>query len=431
LRIADFGITARPKIGRARRVYAQAHEKTVAPVPANRPRRLATLTKTATPAGAPLKLSLHKRIEDIEALWRDFEKTGHTTLYQTCLWCRAWVETAGKAARADPRIVVGTAASGEPMFILPLQIRKRWGVTVLEWLGAPHNGYGFGLFAPSFMDSARGWFAAHWPEIVELAGPCDAVALTDMPERLEGTPHPFSDLFNVAGANRSYGMTLEANFETVYTAKRSGETRRHDRRKFDALKAKGDVSFGLPSGRAATHETLSSMFIQQEQRLAEHGVHGVFGAVERAFIHRLADLDDESDPVLLPYRLSFNGEIQAVMLGARHGGTFWALISSLGAHDLRKYSPGDLALRKTIEACCQAGLQRFDFAAGDTSYKLHWADETVGLHAQIRAANFRGLPFVMALAASISLKRLIKKSPASRRLLESLRTALFGRPLRR
>jgi hypothetical protein len=34
-------------------------------------------------------------------------------------------------------------------------------------------------------------------------------------------------------------------------------------------------------------------------------------------------------------------------------------------------------------------LQRFDFAAGDTSYKLHWADETVSLQALIRAARFR------------------------------------------
>jgi CelD/BcsL family acetyltransferase involved in cellulose biosynthesis len=431
LRIADFGITARPKNGRARQVYAKADEKTLAPGPARRPGHLVLLTKSAPLARQPLTLSLHTRIDEIEVLWKGFEKTSQTTFYQTYLWCRAWIETAGKASGSETRVVVATFPGGETAFILPLQIRRRWGVRVLEWLSAPHNGYGHGLFAPSFMAEAQGWFAEHWPEVVAIAGPCDAVALTDMPERTNGLPHPFSQLFNVAGANRSYGMALQPSFDNVYAAKRSGETRRHDRRKLDALKARGEVAFGLPAGRAAVHETLSLMFIQQEQRLAEHGVHGVFGATERSFIHRLAELEDESDPVLLPYRLSFNGETLAVMLGARYGGTFWALISSLGAHDLRKYSPGDLALRKTIEACCEAGLHRFDFAAGDTSYKLHWADETVNLQALIQAANFRGLPFVFAIAAKIALKRLIKKSPASRRLLETLRTALLGRPLRR
>ncbi|MGH6907836.1 MAG: GNAT family N-acetyltransferase, partial [Aestuariivirga sp.] len=135
-------------------------------------------------------------------------------------------------------------------------------------------------------------------------------------------------------------------------------------------------------------------------------------------------------PVLLPYPLKFRGESLAVMLGGFHASTYWALISSLSAADLQKYSPGDLALRRTIEACCARGLASFDFAAGDTDYKLHWTDEVIALQALLAASNLRGLAWVCMMGAATLAKRLLKQSPLLRNIAMSLRKALLGKQLR-
>ena len=99
--------------------------------------------------------------------------------------------------------------------------------------------------------------------------------------------------------------------------------------------------------------------------------------------------------------------------------------------DLRKYSPGDLALRRTIEASCKQGLASFDFAAGDTPYKLHWADDMAPLHAFLAAINLRGLAWVCLMGAATFAKRLVKQSPTLRNAVTSLRTVLLGTRLRR
>ncbi len=432
MRIAEFGMARRPNPGNPAPPYAPLHEKTLAWTP---PKELldgkAVARMCRESANDRLNLTVHAELASVENLWTAFQEYAHTTFYQTFLWCRAWCETVGKVKNIEIRIVVAKSQHGETVFILPLQISRRAGVRVLEWLGSPHATYGHGLFARAFLPHAAHWFSSHWMEIVKLAGPADAVFLANMPAVLDGESHPLQPLFNMHGPNRCYRMWLEPDYETLLVKKRSKETRRYYRKKERAFIARGELSFALPATRAETHTALQAMFEQQEKRLGERGVHGVFGPAERDFIHRMADLQDEAKPVLLPYVLKFDGQVLAVLLGGVHANTFWAMISSLAESYLRKYSPGDFTLRKTIETACRQGLANFDFAAGDTDYKLHWTDEVVPLHVLLAAVNLRGLPWVCLMGAATLGRRLIKQSPAIRNAAMELRKALLGRRLRR
>lgn len=402
--------------------YARAGEDSLA-------RRRARQPGGATRVGAAaseLSLRVHGDLAGLESLWSGFEDRGCATFYQSFLWCRSWAETVGLAWGVRVRVVVATDVGGETRFILPLQIRRRSGVRVVEWLGAPHNAYGQGLVAGNFLPRAGDWFEANWTAVVRLAGPADAVCLAAMPESLDGTPNPLRFLFTLKAPDRTFVMALDADYPALYARKRTREARLDDRRKERALAALATPSFGLPEGTAALHETIAAMFEQRQRRLAEIGVHGTFGGAERAFVHRLADLQDAACPALLAFELKSGGETLAVKLGARHRGTFFALLSALGARRWRKYSPGDLALRRTIEACCEAGLVRFDFAAGDAAYKRQWADADVALHVHLSAFNLRGLAWVVAAAAGLSVKRLIKQNPPTRALAYALRRRLLG-----
>lgn len=424
--MAEFGMAARPDTEKPVSTYAPLREKTLAP------HRLSALPSVQgrEAVNQHLVLAVHASLAPVEAEWTAFQQHAHTTFYQTFLWCRAWYETVGKAEGIEIRIVTATNQRGDTVFILPLQIRRRWGARILEWLGTPHTTYGHGLFSPAHLPLARDWLSRNWAGVAKLAGPIDAIFMANMPETLSGKPHPFQQLFTMRGANRCYRTALESNYEAFLTKKRSKETRRYYRKKERAFTAQGNLTFGVPETREEMHATLTTMFEQQEKRLGECGIHGVFGPVEREFIHRLADIQDETNPVFLPYRLQFNGKTLAVLLGGVQGNTFWAMISSLAETELRKYSPGDLALRRTIEASCKQGLARFDFAAGDTAYKLHWADEVVQFHELLTAVSLRGLPWVCFQGAATIAKRRIKQSPAIRNGAMALRKALLGTHLR-
>jgi CelD/BcsL family acetyltransferase involved in cellulose biosynthesis len=371
----------------------------------------------------PASFRVFDSLEAAAESWRKLEREGHSSLYQSYDWCAAWLATVGAKMGAAPRIVVIGAADGRPVAVLPFQLRKKFGVGVLEWLGAPHAGYGYGLYAKDFLPRAAAWFSQSLPAIFDAIGEADLVLLQEMPEALHGASHPLVRLFNLRGANRSFAMALRENYDELYALKRSGETRRSNRKRDHKLAELGALEFGLPTTPAQTTEVLDHMFADQANRLAESGVYGVFGETEQAFIRKLAEVPG----MLAPYFLKLDGRILAVMLGGIHGGNYWALISSLADGPERKFSPGDAALRRTIEACCARGLTRFDFSAGDTSYKPQWADVEIGLYCLVGARRLRALPQAAAYAAAIAVKGFVKRNATLRKGAMSLRKVMRAR----
>ncbi len=353
--------------------------------------------------------------------WQTLEEAGQSTLYQSWAWCAAWRDTVGRARGITPVVVMGQDAEGRPLFVLPLQLDRRWGTTLLQWQTWPHASYGYGLYAADFLPRAGEWFARHHTDLAQRLPAFDLWALHDMPAELFAMPHPFAALFNLRGANALYAMDIGSDFAALHAAKRSGETRRSTRKRDTRLEAMGRLSFGLPHSAAERQDVLERMFADHRNRMAEANVHGVFDDVGKAFVHALGANDDAGSPLLRPYVLRLDDRILAVKLGAVHGGCFWALISSLAAGPERKYSPGDLALRRMIEACCAEGLESIDFASGDTPYKQHWADRVVPLFSLVRPRTARGAALWLPVAGYYHAKRVAKHTPLLKDLHRSIR----------
>lgn len=373
-----------------------------------------------------LSIRCYDRPEDLLPRWRDFERNADGTLYQTGLWCKAWLETVGQARGVAP-VILTLERGREIRALLPLQIRRRQGVRVLEWLSAPHHGYGAPLLARDLDADERAMLGESFDRMLAEAGPFDAVALTEIPDRIMAAENPLWGHCNIAGANASYALALNSDFEAINRAHCGAERRRTARKHEAGLSRAGAMRFGLTETKAELHRLIDVMFAQQEKRLAELGVRDAFGPDEHRFIHRLAELQDEADPVLAPYHLSVDGAVQAVALGGLHGGRYWALISSLAAGPLRKYSPGDVTLRLTLKACCERGLTGFDLSAGAAPYKTQWADEVIPLGVILRGRSWRGFVWAGAMAARLSLKRVFKQTPMLLRASLALRRALYGK----
>jgi CelD/BcsL family acetyltransferase involved in cellulose biosynthesis len=358
-----------------------------------------------------ISIALTRDLTTLERDWLSFQEIAAGTFFQTFEWCRAWLDTVGRASKAEPVIVSGRYETGELAFLLPFCSRRSGGLNIIEWIATGQSGYGYGLFDPNFLPGAREWFASRGWAVIEKLKPADVLHLRDMPEDFHGFPHPLGGWFSFAGANSSYTMKLEKNFDALYAKKRSPASRRGNRKRDAKLFTREHAIFGLPASPAETHQLLDAMFDHQQHRLSENGVSRLFGEPEKALIHRLADLPSNRAPSLLPYHLQTDGQLSAMMLGGYYAGAYWALISSLAPGNLRKYSPGDAALRRTIQACCENGLTAFDFSSGDMPYKWQWADKSIRLHETVRVLSWRGFAWALAKTLGLLAKRLIKRSP--------------------
>ena len=374
-----------------------------------------------------VRIEIIRDFPALEREWLDFQERAAGTVFQTYQWCRLWQEAAGQARGVEPIIVTGRDPAGRLLFLLPFARTRIAGANVLEWLGGQQMTYGFGLYDRGFLRHARQWFGTEGWQILDKIGGVDAISLAEMPVLWRGADHPLTAWFSLEGPNRSYVMELGQPYEALYAAKRSAETRRGNRKRDHKLVKETGASFGLPADRADAHRLIDEMFDQQRERLAEGGIHGVFTADERRFIHALIDMPGGLPPLLQPYHLSISGKLEAMSLVACHGGGFWALISSLGSPAYRRLSPGDYTLRQTIAAAAGQKLLFFDLAAGSFSYKQAWADQEVRLHYAIRGLTPRGYLYALLRIAYIVSKRTIKQTPALWASFGWLKRALAGK----
>jgi CelD/BcsL family acetyltransferase involved in cellulose biosynthesis len=383
--------------------------------------------QAAEPAMRCVMIEICRDAHALQTEWLGFQQRSAGTFFQTYQWCSAWLATAGAAKGAKPLIILGRDPAGDLLFLLPFCTRRRQGCSVLEWMGGQQMTYGYGLYDRRFLRQAGNWFATEGWSILARLPDIDAIDLAEMPLTWEDHEHPLESWFSFPGPNFSYLLRLESDYETVYTRKRSGETRRGNRKRDAKLMNAAKIEVGLAQDRAQMHRLIEDMFAQQRSRLAESGIHGVFDDHEIEFVHRLIDLPDAMQPVLLPYYMMADGELEAVALGGHHGGGYWALISSLGSPRLRRFSPGDALLRRTIEACCARGLKFFDFSSGSFDYKLAWADQSISLHHAVRGITWRGYVWALARTLALSAKRAIKRTPLLWNVLNRTRRTLLGR----
>jgi CelD/BcsL family acetyltransferase involved in cellulose biosynthesis len=367
-------------------------------------------------------------VTQVSAAWGELEQRGIHTYFQTRAWCLSWLREVGPEIGAAAVIVTGLRDDGSAAFVLPLQVRQKYGFSLLEFLSAPHASYGFGLFDKDFLKTeAAGWFQDHFPTVLALLPKHDVVYLREMPGSMLGYRNPLMPFARMKGANRAYMMALHGNLETLLGEKRGAETLRSMRKRDKRLADMGELKFGVPANAGERNAVLERMFTDHQQRLAETGVRGVYGPVERNFLSGLTDVAQFGPLALKPYTLRLNDDPVCVLLGGRACNVFWAMITSLADGPWRKHSPGDYTLRQVVDAQCKDGLPWFDFAVGDSDYKLAWADTKIDMYLIVQSSSLKGLALATGLALKHMIKRLFKSNAVLRDWVFSLRKLVFGR----
>ena len=369
-------------------------------------------------------LSVETDLSAVRQVWREFERSACSFVYQSFGWVSIWNSTIGQQQGVAPQIVLGRDAAGRLLFLLPLGIGQRHGARALVWMGGREADLKAGLFAPEFIASiaAADWDAL-WARIRALLPAHDVVHLTDQPDLVGGFRNPFLSSRTHILPDRTHATRLGRNWDSYYREKRSGSARNLEKRRMKQLQAEGEVRFEVAQSPMDVIFLLDWLFHHKAKMLAQVGVKDPFAneAIRGFYL--------ESARNCLPFGTShlsvlrLNGKPVSVVWGLVHNRRFYYLVSAYDSAHSRT-SPGRLHLRELMRWAIENGLESFDLGVGEQDYKFHWCEEHVGLFASIEAVGMRGRPVAAIIGAKTSLKRRIKSSRLLWPAAQTVRMAL-------
>ena len=113
-----------------------------------------------------VRLAIYEDMAAAEPLWRAFERQADGTVFQSYRWLAAWQRHVGARQEVRPAIVIAQDASGAPLALFALAVRRARFARELIWLGSELCDYNGPLLAPGFaerFDGAR--FRTLWDDI--------------------------------------------------------------------------------------------------------------------------------------------------------------------------------------------------------------------------------------------------------------------------
>jgi CelD/BcsL family acetyltransferase involved in cellulose biosynthesis len=359
---------------------------------------------------APLRITVHTKLEDVEAKWRHFEASAERYAYQSYDWIANWYFCCGAQERVIPRIVTIEDAHGKMVMLLPLGVASRFGGRAVIWLGGVFADYLGPLLAPGCSAwLTRSRFLSLWSDIEKSLAPFDLLCLDRQPERINETRNPFIDLPCIQNPSSAHASRLTTSYDALVRSKRGSDWIRAERRKERRLAESGKLEFVV--AESGNYSDLLDALIQLKSlRYREMGVKDLLATrAQRDFLHRLSATCIGQGFVRL-FALKLDDKVLAAHWGLVLRDRFYHMLPASSRLDYRRYSPGGLLLRHMLEWAIGQQLRIFDFTIGDEAYKLEWRDHEMALFDCLVGHTLRGRFAVRLERAVRTLKRETKRN---------------------
>jgi CelD/BcsL family acetyltransferase involved in cellulose biosynthesis len=371
------------------------------------------------------EITVYRSFEDADSVWRSFEGSALASPYQRIDWLEAWHRHVGARNRIDPLIVVARNNTGRPVLLWPLGSRRKGTARVGCWLGGKLVNYGLGLYdaaaAKTLDRDALVPVIRYLREETEL----EALTLGNQPEAWRGVLNPLLALPHQVSPSFAYSISLQPDFDALYTELRSNSTRkklrRSERRMIDAF---GSCDLRRPESEGDIDRVLDVFLQQKSKRMREKQQRNDFG--QPGVMDFFREIGKRSlgaeEPLLDLFWLDAGGHVAATWAGTTAGGRISGIINSFNQEEeFAKHHPGDILLRHLLEHCCKRGLSEFDLGVGEAQYKDRWCPRTDPLFDSFLPLNAQGWMHTAFARTGFRLKRVAKQSKFLSEMIEKLR----------
>jgi CelD/BcsL family acetyltransferase involved in cellulose biosynthesis len=327
-------------------------------------------------------------------------------------WLLEWWRHYGSEAQ----LAVHLAHRGDRLIgALPLCLRRRFGLRVIEFLGGS------------------------WAALADLVvAPGEDEAVAGLVDQAASSGHDFANLFGLPGSSRLVAalppnalrlverleapvLDLSPGWEAVYAAKTSSKARSDRRRRLRQLAAQGTLEASVARTREELASALEDVFRVYALRWQDRRDASGFATPTGVRFHRAALLRlAEADAARL-VSLRLDGRAIAFALSLQLSGRAYGVTMAFDPAYSR-FAPGMETMLRRLEAAADEGITRFELLGAAMPHKDRFTDRFEPIYQGIGLAQtLRGRAAAEALIGGIRARRRIKRSDTARKLYYRLR----------
>ncbi len=356
------------------------------------------------------EIEIHRDLESMDSDWALLEEQGLSTPFQTRSWLRPVYEVLAPALGASPLFVlVRDAASGDPAMLLPLCVRRRLGVAVVEFADFGVCDYNAPLLSRTFAPAPREW-AALWSDIVSLIRFAPVIRLVKLPAMIQDRANPLV----LDGRAREmpfgcWGVPLPSrieDFDARVLASKFGKNLARGRRR---LAERGKIDYVTAATREEALEIFAALARQRQARCDEMGRgNSLADPAYRRFYEAAIAVGLELRLTSVS-AMKLDGRIIGAMLALRHGPSRHVLMPTYEGGEWKPLSLGNILIREAIEQFIAEGARYFDLTIGDEAYKRAFGASRDPLYHDLRPLTALGKVVSMAAPWAIGLKEALSR----------------------
>ena len=318
----------------------------------------------ALAANSELQIRIDHDPDEASRHWAALEK--HATAFQTRSWLLPWHRIVAPAIGAAPLFVTVLDRFSRPLAFFPLCIRRRWGVSVLEFPDHGASDYNAPIVAPDGLTDEQA--SRVWTAIRAALPRIDLVHIEKMPGSFFERPNPFASLDWLRPMEmRCWNFQLPAT-RAEYDARLKKKDRKEQRRKrrnlVDALGGARLVHAASESERRRFFEALR---LQRAMRFKDQRRRDI---LQDPLLLRFyeAVISGAADGFVALSALDAGSCSPTTLLALRNGDAYYLIMHSFDINH-EQLSPGIVALDEMMSYLIATGTAICDFTIGNEPYK--------------------------------------------------------------
>jgi len=370
------------------------------------------------------RVDILDNLDQAEPIWRVLEtRQPFCTSYQRFDFLSAWQRQVGARDNAVPFIVVAYDAERNPLVLLPLALRRKYGVRTAAFMGGKHTTFNMALFDRDFAATATSADLDALLSKLRNHNAADVLALVQQPLRWRDMANPFGLLPHQPSVNDCPFLAMQPGGEPA--SRISSSFRKRLKTKERKLQALPGYRYDIAGTDAEITRLLDWFFQVKPLRMAEQKLPDVFaepGVEDFIRAACLAALPGGGRAIDI-HALSCDEEIIALFAGVADGYRYSMMFNTYTMSEHARYSPGLILMRNIIDHHAGHGYRALDLGIGSDDYKRMFCKSDEPIFDSFIPLTPRGGLAAGAMAALHRGKRLVKQNQTLLGLAQRLRRA--------
>jgi CelD/BcsL family acetyltransferase involved in cellulose biosynthesis len=362
--------------------------------------------------------------DQVETVWRGLEDQQYSTPYQRFDFLKPWQHQVGERENVLPFLVIAYDAERRPLLLLPLALRRRYGVRAAGFMGGKHATFNMALWDRDFAAAATAADLDALISAIRERSEADVLALAQQPLRWRDLPNPMALLPNQASANDCPLLTMVPGAAPATLI--SNSFRRRLKGKERKLQTVPGYRYHVATAGTEIERLLDWFFAIKPLRMAEQKLPNVFAEpgvedfIRGACMARLAG----GGHVIDIHALECDDEVIAIFAGVADGHRFSMMFNTYTMSGNSRYSPGLILMRNIIDHYAGRGYRALDFGIGSDDYKRLFCKSGEPIFDCFIPLSPRGKIAAAAMSGINRAKHLVKHNQALFNMAQKLRSAL-------